>query len=43
MVGLFDGACLTIDTYDYKAPQLKNKDGVSIANGIFAEILKSKE
>jgi len=28
---------------DYKAPQLKNKDGVSIANGIFAEILKSKE
>ena len=28
---------------DYKAPQLKNKDGMSVANGIFAEILKSKE
>ena len=27
----------------YRAPQLKDKDAVSVANGIFAEKLKSKE
>ena len=35
------GAC-TFNT-GYHAPQLKNKEGVSIANGIFADILKNKE
>ena len=30
-------------TSGYRAAKLKNKDGVSVANGIFADILKSKE
>ena len=28
---------------EYYAPKLNNKDGISVANGIFAEILNSKE